>query len=228
MKITCNVIQDLLPSYLDDILSEDSKALVEEHIKSCKNCCKILKTIQESEKQEKKPISDNANVLHQIKKKLLCKRILTAVIAVVFTLCTVEVAYHYWYFHETYLTLEDSGIYVENNKLYSSKNLVSRIRTLYVDDGKTELIYAVDAGYAGKIDLDGKNMLVQDFSDKTNEISPDDESTPKTVEKIYYLSEKAVEEIHTFIELDTEGKKYDAEKMIDEIKRTSELICTIN
>ena len=32
MKITCDVIQDLMPSYIDGILSEDSRALVEEHM----------------------------------------------------------------------------------------------------------------------------------------------------------------------------------------------------
>ena len=35
MKITCDVIQDLMPSYIDGILSEDSKALVEEHMGTC-------------------------------------------------------------------------------------------------------------------------------------------------------------------------------------------------
>ena len=32
MRITCDVIQDLMPSYVDGILSEDSQALVKEHI----------------------------------------------------------------------------------------------------------------------------------------------------------------------------------------------------
>ena len=37
MKITCDVIQDLMPSYIDGILSEDSKALVEEHMGTCQD-----------------------------------------------------------------------------------------------------------------------------------------------------------------------------------------------
>ena len=31
MKITCNIIEDLLPLYIDDMVSEDSRQLVEEH-----------------------------------------------------------------------------------------------------------------------------------------------------------------------------------------------------
>ena len=32
MRITCDVIQDLMPSYVDGILSEDSQAFVKEHM----------------------------------------------------------------------------------------------------------------------------------------------------------------------------------------------------
>lgn len=35
MKITCNIIDDLLPLYVDDMVSEDSRKLVEEHLKEC-------------------------------------------------------------------------------------------------------------------------------------------------------------------------------------------------
>ena len=33
MKITCNIIQDMLPLYVDDVLSVDSRKMVEEHLK---------------------------------------------------------------------------------------------------------------------------------------------------------------------------------------------------
>tara|TARA_Y100001933_G_C18907795_1_gene525379 strand:- start:232 stop:684 length:453 start_codon:yes stop_codon:yes gene_type:complete len=38
MKITCDVIRDLLPLYHDDICSNDSKNLVEAHIERCETC----------------------------------------------------------------------------------------------------------------------------------------------------------------------------------------------
>ena len=42
MKITCNIIEDLLPLYIDDMVSEDSRQLVEEHLKECAACRKML------------------------------------------------------------------------------------------------------------------------------------------------------------------------------------------
>ena len=38
MKITCEIIRDLLPLYHDGVLSDDSKALVKEHISYCEKC----------------------------------------------------------------------------------------------------------------------------------------------------------------------------------------------
>lgn len=39
-NISCNIIRDLLPLYMDDSCSPDSKKLVEEHIKECVTCQK--------------------------------------------------------------------------------------------------------------------------------------------------------------------------------------------
>lgn len=38
MKISCEIIKDLLPLYLDGVCSDDSKALIEEHLVECDNC----------------------------------------------------------------------------------------------------------------------------------------------------------------------------------------------
>ena len=38
MKITCDIISDLIPSYIDDICTADSRRLIEEHIRTCEKC----------------------------------------------------------------------------------------------------------------------------------------------------------------------------------------------
>lgn len=45
MKKNCNIIKDLLPLYVDEVCSEDSKKIVEEHLKDCDNCQKELESI---------------------------------------------------------------------------------------------------------------------------------------------------------------------------------------
>ena len=38
MKISCEIIQDLLPLYCDGVCSQDSKQVVEAHLKDCEKC----------------------------------------------------------------------------------------------------------------------------------------------------------------------------------------------
>ena len=247
MRITCDVIQDLMPSYIDGILSEDSKALVEEHMGTCQECRKMLEIMKEEQGKEQARIKSsvastagygagrtentesNANAgsvaaLKKIRKKLLVRRVLTAAVAVVLTLIVAAAGYNHWYFNEKYMTLENSGMYVKNNSLYSSNNLINRMKVQYTEDGKTEFVYAIDAPYAGTLELKGDDMLLQDFSKKTEEVSPEDDSTPETVTEVYYMSEEARKKSLELTELEAKGDLDAAEKIVDEMKQESKLI----
>ncbi len=224
MKITCDVIQDLMPSYIDGILSEDSKALVEEHMGTCQECRKMLEIMKEEQGKEQNQMRSSAATLKKIRKKLIVRRVLTATVAVILTLIVAAAGYNHWYFNEKYMTLEDSGMYVKDNCLYSSNNLINRMKVQYTEDGKTEFVYAIDAPYAGTLELKGNDMLLQDFSKKTEELSPEDDSTPETVKEVYYMSEEAQKKSLELTELEAKGDLDAAEKIVDEMKQESKLI----
>ncbi len=42
--ISCDIIKDLLPLYIDDICSEQSKHLIDDHVTNCEKCRKILES----------------------------------------------------------------------------------------------------------------------------------------------------------------------------------------
>ena len=46
MNISCKIAEDLLPLYLDDSCSEDSRAALEEHLKDCPSCRMKLNRMQ--------------------------------------------------------------------------------------------------------------------------------------------------------------------------------------
>lgn len=46
MKKNCNIIKDLLPLYVDNACSNDTRTLVESHLKECDNCQKELENIK--------------------------------------------------------------------------------------------------------------------------------------------------------------------------------------
>ena len=47
-NINCDIIRDLLPSYLDGICSEASSALIEEHLKDCSECRRAVSSMKAS------------------------------------------------------------------------------------------------------------------------------------------------------------------------------------
>lgn len=77
MNASCNVIQDLLPLYHDGVCSEDSRKLVEEHLKTCEKCGKMNAELEKEEENghidERKPLEAINRRVKRGKKKALLK-----------------------------------------------------------------------------------------------------------------------------------------------------------
>lgn len=86
-KFSCNTVRDMLPLYVDGVLSEDTRAIVEEHLAVCDICRKEYENMKN---EVVVPADRDAKQLKRFKgawKKK--KRIvaLTAVIATILVLC---------------------------------------------------------------------------------------------------------------------------------------------
>lgn len=71
MKISCETARDLLPLYVDGIVSDASKRLVEEHLAECRNCTQLLAKMQHNEAETDFQL-EKAEVIE--KQKILFKR----------------------------------------------------------------------------------------------------------------------------------------------------------
>ena len=49
MKLTCEIVEDLLPLYLDDSCSADSRSAIEEHLKECSSCREKFQRMQKND-----------------------------------------------------------------------------------------------------------------------------------------------------------------------------------
>lgn len=58
MKLPCKVVEDILPMYYDKVCSEESAALVEEHLKDCSQCSQKLSDIRTDMDIPKKKVDD--------------------------------------------------------------------------------------------------------------------------------------------------------------------------
>lgn len=52
MKTDCEVIRDLLPLYADDICSDKSRSMIEEHLSECPECSGMLEKLRANEIEE--------------------------------------------------------------------------------------------------------------------------------------------------------------------------------
>ena len=104
MKVTCDVIQDILPLYHDEICSADSRILVEEHLTNCECCRAELATMKENidiphPSPETEALRGFQKAWNKVKRKSLVKGLIAAVLVLmllvggffcVFSLCQME------------------------------------------------------------------------------------------------------------------------------------------
>lgn len=82
MKIKCNVIKDILPLYIENIASEDTRVLIEEHVDECEDCKKEL---EEMKFPRNIPIDINTNGIKKIKNKLFREKFKAIIFSIVLT-----------------------------------------------------------------------------------------------------------------------------------------------
>ncbi len=88
MKYPCEMIQDLLPLYLDDVCSEESKKAIEKHLSECSACKEFYAAMREANGMEIDTHNadrerQKAASFQAVKKKLFRKQLLSAVAAVI-------------------------------------------------------------------------------------------------------------------------------------------------
>lgn len=100
MNITCNIIKDLLPLYAEDMVSEDSKALVDDHLCICDSCRKELEVLKQVPKV---PVEVETTSLKRVEDAIRKRKILTAATAMM-TLVAVLVTGTIFLMTPVYLT----------------------------------------------------------------------------------------------------------------------------
>ena len=112
--IPCGVIRDLLPLYTEDLCSEESRALVESHLKNCPDCRRLKESMKKTE-----PLpADSGEGLKKIKKELKNRKLRTAAMAALLVFVLL-VSFFSWYSKPEY--------YPYSEKLISVRDLGEKI-----------------------------------------------------------------------------------------------------
>lgn len=119
-EIKCTIIQDILPLYIDDVVSEDTQQMVDEHLQHCDTCQKEC----ESMKQDLYiPVENKESILYQMSKKWRTKKIKIAFASILGTAIIIFGMFSLSLYLETVIPYSEALIEIEEQ---SDGQLVSR------------------------------------------------------------------------------------------------------
>lgn len=176
MKVTCDVIRDLLPLYKEDMLSQDSKQLIEEHLKKCPEC---QMEFQDISTEMNVPIENSITPLRKIQNQLTKRytqiAVLFSLISLIFSLGLVAflTTPNYLPYETDLVTIHDrDGVLVEFNQSIAGYEVTKRLSN--EDSGEVYTIMAWQTTW---------NELFPTDKVKNVAINPSGENIPH----IYYI-----------------------------------------
>lgn len=92
MNISCDIIRDLLPLYAEEMVSQDSRNLVDDHLCGCDDCAKELAVLMKSQLV---PVETDVSSLKRVEETIRRRKVLT-VMAVLMTVAALIVTGMTW------------------------------------------------------------------------------------------------------------------------------------
>ena len=186
--LTCEVVQDLLPSYVDHLTSDVTNTAIETHIRECADCRRILSDMRTPEPVPAETATD-ASTIDFLKKsnKRNKRRILAAILIV--TLLLGSIWGYRTYFYPAPLkntALIDYAVTVKDNKTIQIKGSLTD-QTL----GVAGIDYSCDPDHPETVTINVKTNRISaaghnTFSDKKTET--------QAVKKVYVNDQIAWED----------------------------------
>lgn len=76
-EMNCNIANDLIPLYIDDVLSKDSKEILEEHMETCTECKNVMENMKSN-----LPVAEDKDIkpFKKLRKKILVRTLLIVLV----------------------------------------------------------------------------------------------------------------------------------------------------
>lgn len=148
MKTSCKIIEDLLPLYIDDVCSKESKEFVDEHLAECPDCTGKLKLMSDTGniKADITPLKNVGKWLEKLRLKSLMKGVINGI------LFMVVVIFGYIFLTQlTIMKVPADRVTVSDVCMLSDGNIAFH---MYIDDA-----YDLNS-ISAKIDSDGNMYII--------------------------------------------------------------------
>lgn len=119
-NVNCDVIKDLLPLYVDQVVSDSTRELVIDHLASCQDCTAYEKSLKEKALVPGlESAREDKAVIQRFRKSIIRKRLRTALITAAVTAVVACALIYLASGVEWYIPYEKSGLTVRNGILVS-------------------------------------------------------------------------------------------------------------
>lgn len=100
MENKCKIIQDLLPTYIEEMTSSDTTTYIDEHLKTCTECQTILKSMKDDIEKENLENTETLKNIKTYKRKILTAKTIIFLIILIFLVIIINfvgnVSYKFW------------------------------------------------------------------------------------------------------------------------------------
>jgi len=97
----CSIVRDILPLYLEDMVSEDTAAFIRQHLEKCESCRKELEALKSdgdiADVSDEQTDEDNSALL-ALKKKLRRKKITTIAVTALCIIAAVALCVQFYFY----------------------------------------------------------------------------------------------------------------------------------
>ena len=201
-EIKCTIIQDVLPLYIDEVVSQDTKEMIDEHLQYCNKCQKEYESMK---RDIFIPVENKDSLFNNVSRKWRKKKVVISTVSTLVTAIILIVTFLSVFYYETVIPYSEDLIKIERQ---NDNQLVSR----YYGESY--------AGFNGThpipLEIDGEKKNVSFiFYTKTIADSPsrnliNDEKSLNEQEYIFQLPES--EKVDAVYYVDFNVKKIAAEK----------------
>lgn len=133
MKNKCNIIKDILPLYVENLVSDDTRQFVDEHLNQCDDCKKHLELFKTDVYVEKPPqeIEGGIKAMKLVKKKITRKNLIIGIVTAISVLLLTLIGVFIMFFYGIPASSDDVSIRTEyqySDDLYLNQELVFDIK----------------------------------------------------------------------------------------------------
>lgn len=109
-KINCNIIKDILPLYVDDVISEDTKEMVEKHLEFCEGC---EKEIESMKREIYIPVKNEVSIIKNFKRKWRNKKLIISGLSIAITCLTLFGMFYFVFYYDKLIPYTESLVKIE-------------------------------------------------------------------------------------------------------------------